>query len=130
MPVISDDPTWEVYNTHTYQGATWRRTFTWTDATGVAVDLTGATATLVVRKVNPATYLTPYSVEAAVISISSADGEITFVEASGMILCNISDTKTAAATPGLYNYELEVDMGTDKYKVIVGIFEVRGETTV
>ena len=64
------------------------------------------------------------------ISISSADGEITFEESDGRIYATISSAKTAAATPGMYDYELEISIGSDDYKIVVGKFEVTGETTV
>jgi hypothetical protein len=128
--VITDDPSWETYNTHCYQGSTWRRTFTWTDANGNPVDLTGATAALKVRKVHPATFLTAASVESAVISVTSGAGDILFDASNGVVQVTISASTTAAIDPGIYNYDLEIYLGSDTYKIVVGRFEIKAEATV
>lgn len=128
--IVSDDINLQVYNTYVRQGSTWRRIFTWTDASGNAITLYGYTASMKVRKINPATFLTPYSVDSPVISISSSGGDIVFYENLGMIQVTITAADTASVTPGIYYYDLEVTSGDDVYKIVSGTFEVIGEATV
>jgi hypothetical protein len=104
------------------QGAHWDPSITLTTDAGVAIDLTGYTARLVVKRNVGDTV--------ALADISSTGGGITITPASGLIQPVLTALQTAALPAGRLVYELELITGTTVYKVLTGSFVVRAEVTV
>ena len=102
------------------QGETFDRTVTW-EISDVAVNLTGYTARMQIRKTVKST--------SAVVSLTSSSG-LTLGGAAGTIQIVISATATAALTAGRYVYDLElVSSGGIVTRVIEGTFELTPEVT-
>lgn len=102
------------------QGETFDRTVTWKIG-DVAVNLTGYTARLQVRKTHKST--------SAVVSLTQASG-LTLGGAAGTIQIVISATATAALTAGRYVYDLELVSGDGRVKrLLEGAFVLTPEVT-
>ena len=64
------------------------------------------------------------------ISLTTENNRITLGGAAGTITLHISATDTAALTPGLYVYDLEVVSGGGEVtRIIEGNFAVKAEVT-
>lgn len=83
------------------RGDTWERSWTVTGTDGAAVDLTGATARLQVRRVDDG---------ALVVAASSADGRILLDGAAGRLTLVVPAAAMAAVPPGRYRYDCEVTL--------------------
>ncbi len=129
MAIASDDPTYGVYNIRTKQGMTFTRTFTWTDSTGVLVNLTGYSAVMKVRKVNLATSISPYSVGPALLTMTDSNGKITLGGAAGTVLVNGTAADMTFAV-GLYYYDLILTSGANAYCLSEGYFDLRPEASI
>lgn len=94
------------YNFTIYQGATFRRIFTWKDENEEVVDLTSYTARMHIRE----------SVDAddPFLTLTTENGGISLGGMSGTITLAISDSDSAAitVTNGIYDLELESGAGT------------------
>lgn len=107
------------------QGATFRRTLTWTDSAKKAIDLTSYTARMQVRS----------SVESSttIIELTTANSRITLgttTETKGQVTLLLSATTTAGLTPGQYVYDLElVSAGGEVTRLVEGNFVVKAEVT-
>ena len=126
--IASDDDSIEIYNIIADQGETFIRIFTWYDDDGNVVNNSGYTARMKVRKLYPATLLVPAHADAAVISLTESSG-ITLGGIDGTITVTIADTVMAATAPGIYNYDLELNIGGVTTKIAKGIFEIKAEAT-
>ena len=103
------------------QGATWQHTFTWL-IDNVPVDLTDYAARMQLRPTVPAT-----EVE---ISLTTAAGTITLGGDTGVIALNVPATTTAALTPGVYMYDLEVvTLAGVVTRLLQGTFTISAEVT-
>ena len=104
------------------QGATYRRTFTWKDSLGVAVDITGYSARMQIRRKK--------SSEDFEHEATTENGGITLGQDAGTVDVFISATDTAAFafTKGVYDIELVDDIGV-VYRLIEGGVEVSKEVT-
>lgn len=92
------------------QGATFKRIFTLLDENNDPIDVTSATAVLKARK-NLA--------GAAILDLSVGNG-ITMGGTDGRITVELTDTETAALTIRQMIYDMLVDFGTEKNRVIQG----------
>lgn len=102
------------------QGETFDRTVTW-EISDVAVNVTGYTARLQVRKSHRST--------SAVVSLTSSSG-LTLGGSAGTIQIVISATATAALDAGRYVYDLElVSAGGAVTRVLEGAFVLTPEVT-
>lgn len=138
MPVVTtDDYDVSEYNFVIHQGTTFKRSIIYKDETGTVINLgTGATAAMKVRKSYPATLRTAAYRDAPVISLTSGSG-LTVTPATGEVVINISAATMAGVAAGIYNYDLEVTLGTspssgasgDVIKLLAGLFEVKQEMT-
>jgi hypothetical protein len=138
MPtVVTDDYDISLYNIVVHQGTTFIRSIIFKDDNGTVLVLgTGATAAMKVRKSYPATSRVPAYRDAAVISLTSGSG-ITLTSGTGTVLVDISASTMASVPPGIYDYDLELTLGTgttagtsgDVVKLIAGLFEVKQEMT-
>lgn len=130
MPILSDDNTAGVYNIITSQGKTFKRTITWTDSAGVAVNITGYTALMKVRKLYPATRTTVATYGPAVLDLSVGSGITLTTPASGILDIEVDATTMAGITSDIYNYDLELISGAGEvYEILRGTFTVRPEAT-
>lgn len=109
-----------IYNILCDQGETYEQSLIYQNSDGTAVDITGATARMMVR--------TDYAATTTVVSLTEVAG-ITLGGAAGTIDLTITDTQTAALAAGKYVYDLELIMGSKVKKLIRGDFIVRAEVT-
>lgn len=84
------------------QGATWLETFTWTDANGDPVNLTGYTAVAMVKTTYGGTTL---------LTASTASGTITLGGAAGTITINVPYATTGAIGGQTGVWDLELTSG-------------------
>ena len=125
MIIVSDNPIASAYNIIVDQGETFTRVFTWQDDdTDEPIDVSGATAAMKVRKLYPATFLTPAHADAAIISLTDAAG-ITLGGAEGTIAPQIESSVIQACTPDIYNYQLFVTISSITYVIAEGTFTIR-----
>lgn len=102
------------------QGETFDRTVTW-KIDGTAVNITGYTARLQIRKTHKST--------SAVVSLTQASG-LTLGGSAGTIQIVISATATAALTARRYVYDLELVSSSGVVtRVLEGAFELTPEVT-
>lgn len=113
-----------IHNFTCEQGATFRRTVTWTDEDGVAINLTGATARMQVRNT--------YDSASTILSLSStgASPAITISAVNGRLTIVISASTTASLVVGPKVYDLEVvQSNAEVTRLIEGQFIVSAEVT-
>lgn len=103
-----------------YQGASWDRTITW-KIDGTAVNLTGYTARMQVRRTVDA--------DATLIALTSGSG-ITITAGTGTIALAMTAAQTAALPPGTWVYDLEVVSGGGEVtRLMMGALIVDPEVT-
>ncbi len=108
------------YDFEAGQGETFDRTVTW-KIDDVAVNITGYTARMQIRKTIRST--------SAVVSLTQASG-LTLGGSAGTIQIVISATATAALDAGRYVYDLElVSAGGVVTRVLEGAFVLTAEVT-
>jgi len=100
-----------------YRGETLQRVFTYKDADGVAVDLTGYSASMQVRK-----SLT----DGVALELSTVNSRITLGGAAGTVTLLVSATDTATIDVGQYFYDLELTSGSSVVtRLIEGRLQVK-----
>jgi hypothetical protein len=110
------------YNITCDQGATFKRTLTWTNQARVAYNLTGYTARMQVRETATASGI--------ILELTTANSRITLGGTAGTVNLLVAANVTAALTPGLYVYDLElVSGGGEVTRLIEGNFKVKAEVT-
>lgn len=146
MPAVAtDDYDVSIYNIVAHQGSTFKRTIIFKDSDGVAINLgTGPSAQMKVRKSYPATLRAAAYRDVHVLYFSdtgtggTSTNAITFDAANGKIIINVPAATMAGAPAGIYNYDLELTLGTspggnyaagDVVKIIAGLFEIKQEMT-
>jgi alanine dehydrogenase len=107
------------YDITCWQGATYDKTFTVTEA-GVALNLTGYTSAMQVRSAADAT--------ATYLSLTSGTG-ITLGGTAGTIVVAITATQSSAIPAGSYAYDLELTLGGTVTRLLQGAFNVVGNVT-
>jgi hypothetical protein len=100
------------------QGATFGLVITWRDSAGALVNLTSYTAFLEVRRGRT----TP--VGPLILSMTTSNGCIALGGALGTITLALTATQTAALTPGIYEYDLEMRVGSNHRYLLSGHFIV------
>lgn len=111
-----------IYNITCDQGATFKRTITWTNQARVPYNLTGYTARMQVRSTIDSSTV--------ILELTTANSRISLGGTAGTVNLLVSATTTAALTPGLYVYDLElVSGGGEVTRLIEGNFNVRAEVT-
>ena len=104
-----------LYNIKCLQNETFQRTLTYKDSNGVAIDLSGYTAALQVRR--------DYNT-APVISLTESAG-LTLGGAAGTIVITIAPTATAALEANTHLYDLVLTTGAGvKTRILEGKFDV------
>lgn len=126
--IITTDSGAAEHNIIADQNATFRYVFVWQDSDGNAINVTGYDAYMKVRKMYPSTMLTAAYSDAAVIDISNAS-EITVTGLTGTFDITVSSTIMSAIAPGIYNYDLLIDTGSEKTVIVRGYFEIRQGAT-
>jgi hypothetical protein len=110
------------YDTDLPQGATFTRTLTWkTGVPATPVNLAGYTARMQVRRA-PGSPL--------IVELTTENGRITLGGAAGTIDLSIDAATTAAITPALYSYDLELVTGATVYRLVEGKLNVTPNITV
>jgi hypothetical protein len=107
------------YDITCWQGATYDKTFTITEA-GVALNLTGYTSAMQVRSAADST--------ATLVSLTSGTG-ITLGGTAGTIVVAITATQSSAIPSGSYAYDLELTSGGTVTRLLQGAFNVVGNVT-
>ena len=110
------------YNITCDQGATFKRTITWTNQARVPYNLTGYTARMQVRSTAASSTV--------ILELTTANSRITLGGAAGTVNLLVAANITAALTSGLYVYDLElVSGGGEVTRLIEGNFNVKAEVT-
>jgi hypothetical protein len=141
MPTVTtDDYDVSQYNFVIHQGTTFKRSIIFKDSTGTVITLgTGASAAMKVRKSYPATQRAAAYRDSPVLSLTSSGGSpaLSLIPASGQVTINVPAATMAGVTAGIYDYDLEVTLGTsssggdsgDVIKLLSGLFEIKQEMT-
>lgn len=104
------------------QGVTLSKSFIWKDSAGVAVNLTGYTARMQIRREVNAT--TTY------LSATNTNGKLVIDAANGKITLSLTDEETSAFTwpTGVYDLEVEASDGTVT-RLVQGTITISQEVT-
>ena len=103
------------------QGATFSFSLTWKDSGGSAVNLTGYTARMKIKKDVEDT--------SAVLTLTTENGGITLGGALGTIALLATATQTGALDAGNYVYDLEMVLSSTVTRLIEGNFQVTPQVT-
>jgi len=141
MPTVTtDDYDVSQYNFVIHQGTTFKRSIIFKDSAGTVITLgTGASAAMKVRKSYPKTQMAAAYRDAPVLSLTSSGGSptLTLTPLSGEVAIDVPAATMADVVAGIYNYDLEVTLGTgstggdsgDVIKLLSGLFEIKQEMT-
>jgi hypothetical protein len=119
-----------VYNLITDQGSTVHQVFTIKNSARKILDLTGYTARMQIRALDPTTRNTT-DLLIAEYTTEDGDGSLTVNGPAGTVTLLISPTEMAEIIPDTYAYDVEVESENagDTTKIIQGRFIVRAEVT-
>jgi hypothetical protein len=109
-----------IYNFTLDQGSTWTLQIIYKDSNGNPINLTNYTAEMQVRR--------KFDSENSVLTLSTSNGGITITGATGT-LDLIATDEQADIDPGLYVYDLELNTGGVRTRLIQGTVTVSGEVT-
>ena len=109
-----------IYNFTLDQGSTWTLQIVYNDPNGTPINLTGYTAEMQIRR--------KFDSDTPVLTLSTANGGITIVGATGTLNLVATDEQ-AAIDAGLYVYDLELSTGGVRTRLIQGTVTVSGEVT-
>jgi phage tail sheath gpL-like len=110
-----------IYNTTIDQGSVWSVVLVYTDSNNTPVNLTGYTAAMQLRQ--------NYNSTTADLTLTTANGGITIVGATGTITINATATQTGLLDPGFYVYDLELTSGSNISRLIQGQLTVAEQVT-
>ena len=142
--IVNDVSDVGIYNIVAYQGTTFIRQIVYKNSAGTALNLgTGAAASMKVRKSYPATSRVGAYRDAEVLWLGTSEvgattTALTLTPVSGIIDIKIPSTTMAGVPAGIYDYDLEITLGSAPFsggvagsviKVLTGIFEVKQEMT-
>lgn len=100
----------ERYNIDLDAGSDWSQEFLYQDPDGTPIDLTGGSASLVIRRAIPGSD--------AALTLTSPSGGLTITPEDGSILIEITRTQSAALS-GRYVYELHYTSAGDKRERLI-----------
>jgi hypothetical protein len=104
------------------QGATLKRTITWTDSAKNPINLTGFTARMQVRAAT--------SSSSVILELTTANNRVSLGGADGTVNLLVAASDTAQLAPGQYVYDLElVSLGGEVTRLVEGNFVVKAEVT-
>jgi len=101
-----------VINLTIKKGATWKQNLTYTDASGVIIDLSGYTARMQIRQT--------YQSAEVLAELTTENGGITITGGTGELDLLISATDTANLPPIVGLYDLEIILGSEVTRLIEG----------
>jgi hypothetical protein len=110
-----------IYNTTIDQGSVWTVVLVYTDSNDTPVNLTGYTAAMQLRQ--------NYNSDVADLTLTTANGGITIVGATGTITINATAAQTGDLDPGFYVYDLELTSGSNISRLIQGQLTVAEQVT-
>ena len=110
-----------IYNTTIDQGSVWSVVLVYTDSNNTPVNLTGYTAAMQLRQ--------NYNSEVADLTLTTANGGITIVGATGTITITATAVQTGLLDPGFYVYDLELTSGSNISRLIQGQLTVAEQVT-
>lgn len=111
-----------IYDIYIEQGATYNQPLVWKDSSGTAVNVTGYTARMQIRKTVDATTI--------ILTLTTENGRITVGGANGLITLLVSAADTAALTSFCGVYDLEVISPTGVVtRLLEGQVEISKEVT-
>ena len=110
-----------IYNTTIDQGSVWSVVLVYTDSNNSPVNLTGFTAAMQLRQ--------NYNSDTAALTLTTANGGITIVGATGTITITATAVQTGALDPGFYVYDLELTSGSNISRLIQGQLTVAEQVT-
>ena len=110
-----------IYNTTIDQGSVLSVVLVYTDSNNTPVNLTGYTAAMQLRQ--------NYNSDVADLTLTTANGGITIVGATGTITINATATQTGLLDPGFYVYDLELTSGSNISRLIQGQLTVAEQVT-
>jgi phage tail sheath gpL-like len=110
-----------IYNTTIDQGSVWSVVLVYTDSNNTPVNLTGYTAAMQLRQ--------NYNSTTADLTLTTANGGITIVGATGTITITATATQTGLLDPGFYVYDLELTSGSNISRLIQGQLTVAEQVT-
>lgn len=110
-----------IYNTTIDQGSVWSVVLVYTDSNDTPVNLTGYTAAMQLRQ--------NYNSDVADLTLTTANGGITIVGATGTITITATAVQTGALDPGFYVYDLELTSGSNISRLIQGQLTVAEQVT-
>jgi phage tail sheath gpL-like len=110
-----------IYNTTIDQGSLWSVVLVYTDSNNTPVNLTGYTAAMQLRQ--------NYNSTTADLTLTTANGGITIVGATGTITITATATQTGLLDPGFYVYDLELTSGSNISRLIQGQLTVAEQVT-
>jgi phage tail sheath gpL-like len=110
-----------IYNTTIDQGSVWSVVLVYTDSNNTPVNLTGYTAAMQLRQ--------NYNSSTADLTLTTANGGITIVGATGTITITATATQTGLLDPGFYVYDLELTSGSNISRLIQGQLTVAEQVT-
>ena len=110
-----------IYNTTIDQGSVWSVVLVYTDSNDTPVNLTGYTAAMQLRQ--------NYNSDTAALTLTTTNGGITIVGATGTITITATATQTGNLDPGFYVYDLELTSGSNISRLIQGQLTVAEQVT-
>ena len=110
-----------IYNTTIDQGSIWSVVLVYTDSNNVAVNLTGYTAAMQLRQ--------NYNSTNSDLTLTTENGGITIVGATGTITITATATQTGLLDSGFYVYDLELTSGSNISRLIQGQLTVAEQVT-
>lgn len=103
------------------QGATFGHVLTWKDSSGTAINITGYTARMKIKK--------NYDASTSLIDLTTENGRISLGGAAGTITLTISASDTDSLTQGVYVYDLEMVSGSTVTRLLQGSINVVRQVT-
>lgn len=110
-----------IYNTTIDQGSIWSVVLVYTDSNNTPVNLTGYTAAMQLRQ--------NYNSATADLTLTTANGGIAIVGATGTITITATATQTGLLDAGFYVYDLELTSGSNISRLIQGQLTVAEQVT-
>lgn len=110
-----------IYNTTIDQGSLWSVVLVYTDSNNTPVNLTGYTAAMQLRQ--------NYNSTTADLTLTTANGGISIVGATGTITITATAVQTGLLDPGFYVYDLELTSGSNISRLIQGQLTVAEQVT-
>jgi hypothetical protein len=106
-------------NVELIRQTTWKAGFQWLDGDGVAIDITGATATLTIRD----------AAGAEILTLDETDG-ITLGGLNGFVDVEITSAQTAAFPLQRLSYNLDINTGSETRPLAYGKITVRDNANI